>query len=178
MGRLYRRSLQGGDRVKTRRIWRLLDLDRTNIVNMQITKWNKFDTSQSRETQVCSIYWRFWDLDCAGSRWKSCRGVMLRRGNQGGQLLLGNCVEHLEARWFYLIGKGQRWDKTFKKAMSDTLMGVLLVDKTLPDDTIRMNLGCCWSWLFGIVWNLKTKKLYPSPTFLGLYRSLGEICIN
>ena len=61
--------------------------------------------------------------------------------------------------------------------MSDTLMGVLLVDKTLPDDTIRMNLGCCWSWLFGIVWNLKTKKLYP-PTFLGLYRSLGEICKN
>ena len=115
MGRLYRRSLQGGDRVKTRRIWRLLDLDRTNIVNMQITKWNKFDTSQSRETQVCSIYWRFWDLDCAGSRWKSCRGVMLRRGNQGGQLLLGNCVEHLEPRWFDLIGKGQRWDKTFKR---------------------------------------------------------------
>ena len=55
MGRLYRRSLQGGDRVKTRRIWRLLDLDRTNIVNVQITKWNKFDTSQSRETQVCGF---------------------------------------------------------------------------------------------------------------------------
>ena len=37
-----------------------------------------------------------------------------------------------------------------------TLMGVLLVDKALPDDTIRMNFGCCCSWLLGIVWNLET----------------------
>ena len=47
------------------------------------------------------------------------------------------------------------WDKTKTKTMMRTLMGVLLVDKALPDDTIRMNFGCCWSWLLGIVWNLK-----------------------
>ena len=39
-----------------------------------------------------------------------------------------------------------------------TLMGVLLVDKALPEETIRMNFGCCWSWLLGIVWNLGNKQ--------------------
>ena len=35
-------------------------------------------------------------LDCAGPAWKSCLGVMLRRCNQGGQLLLRHCVEYLQ----------------------------------------------------------------------------------
>ena len=49
--------------------------------------------------------------------------------------------------------------KNEKRWLSGTLMGVLLVDKAFPDDTIRMNFGCCCSWLLGIVWNLGNKKL-------------------
>ena len=44
---------------------------------------------------VCD-HWKVNYLDCASSCWKSCRCVMLRRSHQGGEVLLGHCVQHLD----------------------------------------------------------------------------------
>ena len=73
--------------MKTRRIWRLLDLEQ-----ILSTYWRNFESREIQEVRG--------HLDRASPSGKSCLGVMLRRANEGGQLLLGNCVKHLQRRGF------------------------------------------------------------------------------